>query len=224
MSHSARGRRLKVLDGLRKAGGLLLAVIFASSPATPQTGIAAIHQAARDGDAVRIKSLLDADPGLVHLKDGSGRTPLITAAFASRAEPAESSPYLAGIREYGEKLKTEYMKPVEAAKVLLAAGAAVDARDNEDYTALHWAALRGNKALVSVLVAAGAAVGAVDKTFRATPLHLAVRAGHLAAAGALVEAGADPRVKDAYGRTPIDYAKSSGSAELVRLLGRRPRR
>jgi cytohesin len=224
MSHPARGRRLKVLDGLRKARGLLLAVILASSPIAAQTGPEAIHQAARDGDAVKIKSLLDTTPGLVNVKDGSGRTPLISAAFASRAEPSESSPYLAGVGEYGEKLQADYLKPVEAAKALLAAGAAVDARDNEDYTALHWAALRGNKALVSVLVAAGAAVGAVDKTYRATPLHLAVRAGHLAAAGALIDAGADPRVKDAYSRTPLDYAKSSGNAELVKRLGRRPRR
>lgn len=49
----------------------------------------------------------------------------------------EANPYLAGIGEYGERLQAQYMKHVEVVKVLLAAKADVDARDNDDYTALH---------------------------------------------------------------------------------------
>ena len=224
MANLGPGRLTSSVGGPRKAIRLLLTFSIVSAIALAQTGGAAVHQAAKEGDAVKIKSLLDAGPGLVGARDGAGRTPLITAAFWSQAEPAESSPYLAGIGEYGEKLQAEYRRPADTAKVLLAAGAAPDARDNEDYTALHWAAMRGNKALIEVLVAAGAAVDAADRTFKATPLHLAVRAGHLSAAAALIEAGADPRLKDTYGRTPLYYAESSGNAEMAKLLRRRPQR
>ena len=113
------------------------------------------------------------------------------------------------------------MTHVEAAKKLLAAKADVNARDDEDYSALHGAALRGNKALVEVLLAHGADVNARDKTYLATPLHLAVRAGHAGAAEALLAANADTQAKDKYGRTPLAYAESAGKEDIAKMLRRR---
>jgi ankyrin repeat protein len=197
---------------------LVLSLILSTAPAAAQS--LAIHEAAKAGDAQKVRVLLDADPALAGAKDGSGRTPLIIAAAWSHAEPQETSPYLAGIGEYGEKLQAQYLMPVEVAKLLLAAKADVTARDNEDYTALHWAALRGNKALAELLLANGAEVNAADKTFLATPLHLAVRAGHPSAAEALLAANADIKAKDKYGRTPLAYAESSGKEDIVKMLRR----
>jgi ankyrin repeat protein len=193
-------------------------MILSAALARAQT--LAIHVAAKAGDAQKVQALLDADPALAGARDGSGRTPLIVAAYWSHAEPQESSPYLAGIGEYGEKLQAQYMMPVEVAKRLIAAKADVGARDDDDYTALHWAALRGNKALAALLMESGAEVNATDKTYLATPLHLAVRAGHAAAVEALLAGNADIKAKDKYGRTPLAYAETSGREDIIKMLRR----
>lgn len=180
-----------------------------------------IHAAARAGDAAKVKALLEADPRLLEERDEAGLTPLLAAAAASLPEPAESSPYLVVIPEYGAKLQAEYMRQPDVVTVLLDAGAVFDARDKDDYTALHWAAMRGNRAIVELLLAKGAAVNAADRTFRATPLHMAVRAGHPGSVEALLNGRASVATKDKYGKTPVDYAKSTGNAELLNLLKRR---
>lgn len=180
-----------------------------------------IHAAARAGDAAKVKALLEADPRLLEVRDEAGSTPLLAAAAASLREPVESNPYLMAIPEYAAKLQTEYMMQPDVVKVLLAAGAGVDSRDNDGYAALHWAAMRGNRAIIEMLLAQGASVGVVDKTFKATPLHMAVRAGHPGSVEALLNGRASVSTKDKYGKTPVDYAKSSGNAELINLLKRR---
>ena len=47
-----------------------------------------IHDAAAAGDIARVRALLDAEPGLVHLSDRSGSTPLHRAVAASAREAA----------------------------------------------------------------------------------------------------------------------------------------
>jgi ankyrin repeat protein len=202
--------------GRRAAFGLVLLgslAAFAGQIPPPS-----IHDAAKAGSVQELRALLEREPGLVSARDGAGRTPLLVAAYFSQTDPAESSPYLAGTGEYGRKLQAEYLKPVEVARLLLAAKADVNARDAEDFTALHWAAMRGNTALIGVLVAGGADVNAPDKTYLATPLHLAVRGGHAAAAEAVLAAAANVGPRDRYGKTPLDYAVSGGKTDLAALL------
>lgn len=78
--------------------------------------------------------------------------------------------------------------------------------------------MRGNKAIVEMLAAHGARVDAADKTYRATALHLAVRAGHAGAVEALLLAKAPVDAKDAFGKTPLAYAETSGRKDVVQLL------
>ena len=74
-------------------------------------------------------------------------------------------------------------------RVLLQAGAPVDAPDVHGATPLHAAAARGQAGAMQALLRAGAAAGAAaaDGT---TPLHLAAAAGDEAALRVLLEAGA----------------------------------
>src|SRR5262245_5132698 len=79
----------------------------------------------------------------------------------------------------------------DAVRALLKQGADVSAAQGDGMSALHWAAERGDAALVEMLVYAGANVGGVTRIGHYTPLHLASKAGSAAAVDALIKAGGD---------------------------------
>lgn len=91
---------------------------------------------------------------------------------------------------------------LETIEKLLAAGARVDARSEDGTTPLHLACTYPRPHVVETLLAAGAAVDAVDAKGE-TALHHAMSAG-AEPVEQLLRAGANPRVRDAAGRTPLD--------------------
>jgi ankyrin repeat protein len=104
-------------------------------------------------------------------------------------------------------------------RTLLQQGADVNASHGDGMSALHWAAERGDAALVEMLIYAGANAEAVTRIGQYTPLHLASRAGQARAVAALISAGARIEAKTTTsGVTPLHLAASSGNAESVRLL------
>jgi len=127
----------------------------------------------------------------------------------------------------------------DAARVLLAAGAPVNAVNRRGAAALHYACdprplspawdPDAQRRVIELLVSAGAAVDQPDRG-GVTPLHRAVRARSPAAVAALLSAGADPHAatKKA-GSTPLHLAVAPTGAggtagtgdlqlEIVRLL------
>ena len=100
----------------------------------------------------------------------------------------------------------------------LSAGAAVDARDGQGWTALMHAVSNGYPRLVGPLLAAGAAVD-VQAPDGATALFMAVVLGHTEVVGLLMEAEADPTVKGPKGKTAVDVASTVGDPALLRALG-----
>jgi ankyrin repeat protein len=105
-------------------------------------------------------------------------------------------------------------------RVLLDAGAEVDARGGNGETALMWAVSKGRRDCMAVLLAAGADIKACDSS----GMTVAMWAAHCGAnkdaslIDALVEAGADLRAKDALGRTAAALAKSGGAREMASLI------
>lgn len=87
---------------------------------------------------------------------------------------------------------------------LLAAGAKIDARDDDHRTPLH---LADRPAMIDALVAAGAEVDALDKS-GATALHRAASGGPELVAR-LLAAGADRSIRDREGKTPLDRGLES---------------
>ena len=89
------------------------------------------------------------------------------------------------------------------------------ARDKEGWTPLHWAALTETPAVITTLVAAGAALMARDEN-GLTPLHLA--AGFTktpAVITTLVAAGATLTARDKEGWTPLHWAARSTETPAV---------
>ncbi|XP_049944370.1 TD and POZ domain-containing protein 1-like [Schistocerca serialis cubense] len=107
--------------------------------------------------------------------------------------------------------------PVEEVRLLLAAGADVRAKDGGGFTALHWAALRGDAAVVRLLLSAASDPNARD-LWGQTPLHLAAHHGHAEAAAALLQAGADRGARSNSGNTPLDVATRHNRRQLVEVL------
>ena len=97
---------------------------------------------------------------------------------------------------------------IEAVKQHIAAGSDLSAMDGEfgGTTALHIAALYGDKELAELLIANGADVNAKNRV-GLTPLHRAAENGHKEIAEQLIAKGADVNAKDDDGITALDLAK-----------------
>ncbi|XP_072385790.1 palmitoyltransferase Hip14 isoform X1 [Diabrotica undecimpunctata] len=100
-------------------------------------------------------------------------------------------------------------------KELIEAGYDVNERDPENVTLLHWASINNRKEIMSLFIDKGAEVDAIGGELQATPLHWATRQGHLDAAVLLMNAGADPTLRDAEGCSCIHLAAQFGHTALV---------
>lgn len=98
------------------------------------------------------------------------------------------------------------------------------ATDVERYTGLHRAAVRGDAAEITRLLAMGADPNARDGNGR-TPLHVAVFGSHAEAARALVRGGANPNAFDAQRYDIVTIAAVKDDVTMLQLalaLGTRP--
>lgn len=126
---------------------------------------------------------------------------------------------------------------VAVAELLVRHGADVNAREHfKDQSALMWAAAEGHAEMVRFLISKGAALDvrarATDwesqitneprvqyrPTGGLTPLLYAARAGCLACAHAIVEAGADPDRPNPDGMTPMIMALDNGAPDVAHYL------
>ena len=101
---------------------------------------------------------------------------------------------------------------------LIKEGADVNAAQGDGMTALHWAALNGDADLASMLLYAGANVGAKTRIGGYTPLHLAAQVGHANVIAPLIASGSQVGVLTSTGATALMHAAHSGSTDAVRTL------
>ncbi len=106
---------------------------------------------------------------------------------------------------------------IEKVKVLLSAGANVNARDERGSTPLRWAALWDHTKTVKILLKAGANVNAKTNHHGWTLLHWETYGGETEMVKLLVEAGADVNARTNGRWTPLDLA-NLGLKEATEFL------
>ena len=112
----------------------------------------------------------------------------------------------------------------EVSRQLIARGADVN---KPGWTPLHYAATKGHTDIMTLLLDNYAYIDASSPN-GSTPLMMAAMYGTPAAVKLLLEAGADPLIKNSLGLTAIDFAyrdNRTESAEIIAAFvrGRQPR-
>ncbi|MGE5433422.1 MAG: ankyrin repeat domain-containing protein [Candidatus Doudnabacteria bacterium] len=110
--------------------------------------------------------------------------------------------------------RAERLRELLAADPVLA-----QARSDDDFTALHYAAFFDGPETALLLVEHGAEVNAfADNELGVHPLNSAAAAGQRDVAAILLEHGADPNAATRLGFTPLDAAQANGDEKLAELL------
>lgn len=95
---------------------------------------------------------------------------------------------------------------LERCKELVEAGYDVRQPDKENVTLLHWAAINNRLDLVKYYLSKGAVVDQLGGDLNSTPLHWAIRQGHLPTVIQLLRYGADPSIADGEGYSSLHLA------------------
>ncbi|XP_067318805.1 palmitoyltransferase ZDHHC13 [Anolis sagrei] len=95
---------------------------------------------------------------------------------------------------------------LERCQELVEAGYDVRQPDKESVTLLHWAAINNRLDLVKFFISKGAVVDQLGGDLNSTPLHWAIRQGHLSMVILLLKLGADPTLIDGEGYSGLHLA------------------
>lgn len=187
-----------------------------------------LHQAAWHGDLQKLKSLIASGANL-DARDSRGRTPLHVATFARQREAirllAKGGADLDLLEDDRYDAVTIAAVADDAAtlSVLLSLGAkAGQTTSRYDGTALIAAAHLGHDEVVRRLIAAGAPLDHVNNLHWTAVIESIVLGDggprHQRTLAALVEAGADLKLTDRQGNTPLQLAKARGYTAMAKLL------
>jgi ankyrin repeat protein len=188
-----------------------------------------LHAAAWRGDVPAVERLVGGGKAALEARDAQGRTPLHVATFA-RQRGAMKALLKAGADtaafengRYDAVTIAAVADDEETLAILLAAGASAKlVTSRYDGTALIAAAHLGHDGVVRQLIAAGAPIDHVNN-LHWTALIEAIVLGdggkrHQATVDLLLRAGADTRLADRSGQTPLALARSRGYEPMVRAL------
>jgi ankyrin repeat protein len=173
-------------------------------------------QTIKQGDREEVEQQLEADPGLIHAREGD-LSPILVAAY--HGEPAIAS-FLAD--------KTVALTIFEAAatgkinnilRLLARDPQLVNAYARDGFQALGLACYFGHYDVAEYLVKAGAPVNSPSRNdLRAAPVQSAAAAGHPRIVELLLKYKADPNVREQGGYTPLHAAAQNGDRETIRAL------
>jgi ankyrin repeat protein len=213
---------------------LLLAIQPGVSSAHPpdKAEIAAytgLHAAAARGDTAAIGKFAKNRAAAMEAKDGNGRTPLHVATFLKQRQAivalirAGANTAALDNQKYDAVTIASVADDPMTLKVLLDNGASAKLTTSiYDGTALIAAAHLGNDEVVRLLIHAGAPLDHVNNLHWTATIEAVILGNgglrHQRTLKHLIDAGANTKLADAQGRTPLDHARSRGYAAMVKLL------
>uniref|UniRef100_A0A673GMR7 Palmitoyltransferase n=1 Tax=Sinocyclocheilus rhinocerous TaxID=307959 RepID=A0A673GMR7_9TELE len=103
-------------------------------------------------------------------------------------------------------IKATQFGALERCKELIEAGYDVRQPDKENVTLLHWAAINNRADIVKYYISKGAVIDQLGGDLNSTPLHWAIRQGHLSMVIQLMRYGADPSLADSEGYRGLHLA------------------
>ena len=173
-------------------------------------------EAIKQGNRDEVERQLEADPGLIHAREGN-LSPIIVAAY--HGAPAMAS-FLAD--------KTVALTVFEAAatgkinnilRLLARDPQLVNAYAEDGFQALGLACYFGHYDVVEYLVKAGAPINARSRNdLQAAPIQSAAAARHTKVVELLLKYKADPNVREQGGYTPLHAAAQNGDKATIRAL------
>ncbi len=255
---SASSAAQSVFDLFRKGDVAAVKALVEKTPelthAVDAEGDSLLHHAAAGGNPELVSFLID-QGAAIDLAGSGKHTPLQRAAAFDRAKAVavllERKAALELRNDYGRTaliLCARERGQVETARILIAAGADVNAEDRFGSTPLELAAWRAKRELVDSLMAKGARLpepgekwyvmlgSAASEGLDSLFLPLAAKSADLkksigndliftAAQGGsetivdfLLDKGYDPKPSDRFGWTPLHYAARDGRTGILRLL------
>ena len=173
-------------------------------------------EAIKQGDRDEVERLLNADAGLIHLRE-NGLSPIMIAAYHGHPDIAS---VLAD--------KTVALTIFEAAatgkinnilRMLAREPQLVNAYAEDGFQALGLASYFGHFDVAEYLIKAGAPINSPSHNdLQAAPIQSAAAAGHARIVGLLLKYKADPNVREQGGYTPLHAAAQNGDREMIRTL------
>ena len=216
---------LAVALGMCASAGVLAQVPPQAAEVLAYEGL---HRAAWQGDLPKVKALIASGANL-DARDAKGRTPLHVATHARQREAVK---LLAKAGANLDALEDDRYDAVTIASVaddpttlalLLSLGAnSGQVTSRYDGTALIAAAHLGHDEVVRKLIAAGAPLDHVNNLHWTAVIEAIVLGDggprHQRTLAALIDAGADLKLTDRQGNTPLQLASARGYTAMVKLL------
>lgn len=155
----------------------------------------------------KMKEIIVKDAKTVNQQDEQKRTPLMWVAYLNYGDRELITKKSTTKKEDGTEAEKPSLeeKRLEMTKLLLENGADVKAVDEDNWTALLWAAWTGMPTVVEELVKAGSDVNALDNK-KQSALMIAAQRGNEKVVEILINAGADVNLKNVDGKTAEDLA------------------
>lgn len=176
-----------------------------------------LFEAIEAGDVAGVDAMLDADPPLASSRDASGVSALMRALY--RFDKA----LIEAVRRRADSLdvfEAAAFGDVDRLTELLAdEPSLVSSYSGDGFTALHFAAFFGRYEAAALLIERGAEVDAFGRGWMTgTAMHSAVSRLQSDVVRILLDAGANPNVRQSAGWTPLHAAAMNGDLTSVERL------